>query len=243
MNIEMNNKTAIGWRCLTARVRHSSSQNQCILNEISGRFDFETINALMGSSGSGKTTLIKCLNASNRYELSDKSEIYVNKSVKIVSCFISQEQSDSLIGGLTVKEALLYAYGVKNSCHKFGVNERVFELMDELLLRDVCDNRIERCSGGERKRIAIALELTSETAANVMFLDEPTTGLDSNAAHIWRRTETHCYSIGVDIRDGGECHVSRRTDHWSRQQCRTYFNRPKEAFVSLTANLNIWLNI
>jgi ABC-type multidrug transport system ATPase subunit len=198
----MNAWTAIAWTGLSASVRQLSANEKCILDDICGGFEFSSINALMGSSGSGKTTLIKCLNASNRYVLSEDSKIFVNQSVKIVSCFVSQNQSESLVRGLTVKQALMYSSRVKNSGHKSGVNhsEIVYQLMDELLIRDVCDQRIERCSGGQHKRIAIALELTSRVKPNLLFMDEPTTGLDSNAAHIVSLTRySLLYYINFEI--------------------------------------------
>ncbi|CAG2167827.1 unnamed protein product, partial [Oppiella nova] len=46
------------------------------------------------------------------------------------------------------------------------------------------DNRIESCSGGQIKRICIALELTSISKPYLLFIDEPTTGLDTYAAHV-----------------------------------------------------------
>ena len=46
-------------------------------------------------------------------------------------------------------------------------------------MSDIGDNLIDNCSGGE-----IALELTSYSKSNILLIDEPTTGLDSNAAQV-----------------------------------------------------------
>ncbi|CAG2178136.1 unnamed protein product, partial [Oppiella nova] len=56
--------------------------------------------------------------------------------------------------------------------------------MQELLISDIRDNRIESCSGGQIKRICIALELTSISKPYLLFIDEPTTGLDTHAAQV-----------------------------------------------------------
>jgi ABC-2 type transport system ATP-binding protein len=52
------------------------------------------------------------------------------------------------------------------------------------MISDIIDNKIEKCSGGEQKRIVIASELTSFIKPNLLCIDEPTSGLDSNAAEV-----------------------------------------------------------
>ena len=153
---------------------------------ISGSFSFNTINAIMGPSGSGKTTLMKSLNTSNKYVLSPESKIFVNNCVKIVSCFVYQNQSERLMCGLTVKQSLLYSSQLKNSYEKGFIDHKriVDEIMSDLMIDDISGNRMDSCSGGQLKRISIGLELTSVNKPNILFIDEPTTGLDSNAAEI-----------------------------------------------------------
>ena len=53
----------------------------------------------------------------------------------------------------------------------------VDNVIDKLMIKSCADNRPNRCSGGQQKRISIALELVSRP--NVLILDEPTSGLDS----------------------------------------------------------------
>ncbi|OTF83402.1 hypothetical protein BLA29_013657, partial [Euroglyphus maynei] len=56
-------------------------------------------------------------------------------------------------------------------------------VLEQLLLdHKVLDRRFDLCSGGEQKRIALAQELMSLKAPTFLFVDEPTTGLDSHAA-------------------------------------------------------------
>ena len=77
---------------------------------------------------------------------------------------------------MTVKESLFYASKLQNNSevdHKSNV-EDVGRLLD---IENCLDLRPKRCSGGQKKRISIALELMSRP--DILILDEPTTGLDS----------------------------------------------------------------
>ena len=56
--------------------------------------------------------------------------------------------------------------------------------MEELLISDTADNRVESCSGGEQKRVIICSELTAYIKPKLLLIDEPTSGLDSNAAEV-----------------------------------------------------------
>ena len=156
--MDQSTSTSIAWDNLTVSVRSFLAKNEkVVLNQISGSFVFNSINALMGSSGSGKTTLRKC--------------------------FIYQNHEQRVMTGLTVRQALIYASKLKNSGERdVNHNEIVSQVMSELLIADIENSRIENCSGGQIKRVSVALELTGLIKPNLLFLDEPTTGLDSNAA-------------------------------------------------------------
>ena len=115
----MSKEKAIVWTDLTVSVRPLLARDEkIILNNISGSFEFNSINALMGSSGSGKTTLLKCLNASNKYCFSDDSNVWIPKDIEIRKCFIYQNHEQRVMTGLTVRQALTYASKLKNSGEK-----------------------------------------------------------------------------------------------------------------------------
>src|SRR6195952_2140726 len=156
----MSGKIAIAWTDLTVSVKSFlDKSDKIILNNISGKFGFNSINALMGSSGSGKTTLLKCLNASNKYCFSDESNVLIPKDIKITKCFIYQNHDQRVMTGLTVRQALTYASKLKNSSESnVKHNQIVSEVMSELLISDCEDTLIEKCSGGEMKRFCIAQE-------------------------------------------------------------------------------------
>jgi len=183
----MSKKLAIAWIDLTFSVySFLTNTNKTILNNVNGSFEFESINALMGSNGSGKTTLLKCLNGTNKSGLGKETKIYLSSDQKIRTCFISQDPNQHLIKGLEVKESLIYASKLKNSDshqevnHEFSVNQ----LMSDLMISQTANTNVENCSGGQQKRLSIALELTSVDKPNLLFIDEPTSGLDSDSAKV-----------------------------------------------------------
>ena len=187
----MNVKTVcIAWKSLTLyRYSILNNKSAVILNEINGLAEFGTLTAVMGPSGSGLTSLLHCLNGLNDINdcyLSEDSKIYSNKEVKIRSTFIDNNEKDFLIMGLTVKQNLMFASKLKNSLIKGGVDHKsnVENVMSELMISDVADSKTETCSGGELKRLAIAMELTAVDKTNLILMDEPTTGLDSHIASV-----------------------------------------------------------
>jgi ABC-type multidrug transport system ATPase subunit len=94
------------------------------------------------------------------------------------------QQDDILMQSMSVKECLIFAARMKLP-KEVDKEERVQELLDSLKLNKCADTKIggpllKGISGGERKRTSIGVELI--TNPNLIFLDEPTTGLDSFTA-------------------------------------------------------------
>jgi len=141
---------------------------------------------IMGSSGSGKTTLLNTLNGnmapSSGKILINGTDIYSEKKkVEGLTGYVSQD--DMLIEELTVYQNLYYntklCFG--NSGEK-EIKKKVNRLLQNLGLLEIKNLRVgsplnKKISGGQRKRLNIALELIREPA--VLFLDEPTSGLSS----------------------------------------------------------------
>nr|XP_046917174.1 uncharacterized protein LOC124497553 isoform X1 [Dermatophagoides farinae]XP_046917176.1 uncharacterized protein LOC124497553 isoform X2 [Dermatophagoides farinae] len=193
-----NGRYIIGWRHLTLfatetiyEVRPTPESlddfgDKLILRNLSGQFQFGTLNAIMGSSGSGKTSLLKVFNGKMKTKLTGSTQFYLSRFVPIRTCYINQEVSNHLIPGLTSKQSLVYASKLKN-CHQGQTidHEQVAtKLLDELDMANTANTMVQNCSGGERKRLALAMELTSVRMPNLICIDEPVSGLDSNSARL-----------------------------------------------------------
>lgn len=184
------NKILIGFRNITLHKsnsiyehHHSADSNSIILNNLNGHFCFGTLNALMGFTGSGKTSLLRVLNGQCKARLNPKSQIHLSRFTKISTCFIAQEVSHHLMPGLTAMQSLIFASRFKNQANENVDHKKVAEtILAELNLTHVSDTKVENCSGGEKKRLALALELTSVEMPNLICIDEPTSGLDSSSA-------------------------------------------------------------
>ncbi|XP_027204920.2 uncharacterized protein LOC113798562 isoform X1 [Dermatophagoides pteronyssinus] len=207
-------KIIIGWRSLSLFAKDSlykmqSTKNiqpdssELILRNLNGQFRFGTINALMGTSGAGKTSLLRVLNGQNKTRLSLESQFYLSKYTPIQTSFITQEISGHLMPGLTAKQSLIFASRLKNLNDSNVDHEKIATtLLNELNILYTADTLVTKCSGGERKRLALALELTSRRMPNFICIDEPTSGLDSNSAEILiscLRSMSHRHKITLVI--------------------------------------------
>ncbi|KAH9642941.1 hypothetical protein HF086_011298 [Spodoptera exigua] len=139
----------------------------------------------MGPSGAGKTTLLNIL--AGYSTRGAKGEISVNGICACASKSTGRggaryiRQHDDLREHLTVYEAMSLAAALKLA--DFNAHERKEKVHEILSLLGLSNTSITLCrdlSGGQRRRLAVALELLSDPS--LMFLDEPTTGLDSSAS-------------------------------------------------------------
>lgn len=130
----------------------------------------------------GKSTLLNCLTQGENYK-GTRGRIAVESKMKARSVLITQNEANHLLFNLTVFESLYYASEMKNpyKTTRSEHTEIVNQLLADLDLSKVSNVTVRRCSGGQKKRIAIGLELTAIMKPNFLLLDEPTSGLDSHS--------------------------------------------------------------
>ncbi|XP_070153216.1 ATP-binding cassette sub-family G member 1-like isoform X2 [Polyergus mexicanus] len=165
---------------LTYAVPSFRKKSRMLLKAISGQFRSGELTAIMGPSGAGKSTLLNVLAGYKCTEISGSININGQprdmQEFKKMSCYIMQE--DLAQPGLTIIEAMFFAADLKLGRKKSQSEKRIAinEILAILGLSETRNTLMERLSGGERKRLIIALELLNNPP--VIFLDEPTTGLD-----------------------------------------------------------------
>jgi len=168
------------------RISDELKEEKRILKGINGAIHYRSLNAIMGPSGAGKTTLLRCLFGTS--SIKHTGSIFVgDKNTKAV--FITQNEEDHLLLNLTVEEAIRFASRVKNnsSCSmvsKCMDSDLVSSIIDQLDLERCRYTLVGKCSGGQKKRLAIAQELASNIKPKIIFMDEPTSGIDSSVSYM-----------------------------------------------------------
>ncbi len=160
--------------------------------------DFEvekgSIFALLGSNGAGKTTIVRILTtllkqdggtaAVNGFDVAAKPD-YVRQSISLTGQFAAVDEI------LTGRENLIMIAKLRHLNNPHQVAE---DLLKRFGLTDAADRRVSTYSGGMHRRLDIAMSLIGKP--QLIFLDEPTTGLDPEARlEVWK--------IVKELADGG----------------------------------------
>ncbi|MBT2401661.1 FHA domain-containing protein [Streptomyces sp. ISL-100] len=152
-----------------------------ILKDVSFGVPEKSLIAVIGPSGSGKSTLLKALTG---YRPANQGDVlYDNRNLYKQFAELRQRiglvpQDDILHKELTVKKALKYAAKLRFPADTTEAEreQRINEVLGELKLDIHKEKKVTSLSGGQRKRVSVALELL--TKPSLIFLDEPTSGLD-----------------------------------------------------------------
>lgn len=152
-----------------------------ILKDVSFGVPEKSLIGVIGPSGSGKSTLLKALTG---YRPANQGDVlYDNRNLYKQFAELRQRiglvpQDDILHKELTVTRALTYAAKLRFPADTTQAERqaRIHEVLAELKLDIHKDKKVTSLSGGQRKRVSVALELL--TKPSLIFLDEPTSGLD-----------------------------------------------------------------
>ncbi|XP_071951994.1 broad substrate specificity ATP-binding cassette transporter ABCG2-like [Antedon mediterranea] len=180
-----------------------------ILTNISGVFA-PGMNGIMGPTGSGKTSLLDVL-AARKHPKGLSGAVLIDgkpqpAQFRLISGYVVQD--DVVMGTMSVKENLRFSAELRlgKEISTSEKRRRVNDIIKELGLTKCADSKvgtlfIRGISGGERKRTNVGMELV--TKPRILFLDEPTTGLDAstaksvmtNLAQLSKRGRTIIFSI------------------------------------------------
>ncbi|HSS25572.1 MAG TPA: ATP-binding cassette domain-containing protein [Mycobacterium sp.] len=158
-----------------------SVDGKTLLEKISMTARPGTLTAIIGGSGAGKSTLSRLIagyatptSGSVTFERHNIHTEYASLRTRIGMV----PQDDVVHRQLTVNQALGYAAELRlpPDTSKADREQVVAQVLDELGLVPHADTRVDKLSGGQRKRASVALELL--TGPSLLILDEPTSGLD-----------------------------------------------------------------
>lgn len=142
--------------------------------------------SLLGVNGAGKTTAIKMLSCLSKPTAGDAlvGGYSITKEPKQVKQLIGVSPQETAVApNLSVKENLELICGI-HGFSKEKTNAKIRELSEQFALDTVLQRKAGKLSGGWQRRVSIAMALISEP--QILFLDEPTLGLDVIARHdLW----------------------------------------------------------
>ena len=143
--------------------------------------------ALLGVNGAGKTTAIKMLSCLSQPTSGDATVggYSIRKEPERVKALIGVSPQETAVApNLSVRENLELICGI-HGFSKEKTAERIGCLSEQFDLAQVLQRRVGKLSGGWQRRVSIAMALISQP--KILFLDEPTLGLDVLARHeLWK---------------------------------------------------------
>src|SRR5229473_4010013 len=170
-----------GVRIDALHLQKVGSKHTILIDDISIAIPPRKFVALVGGSGAGKSTLLDALNG---LRPAQKGLVMYNGQdyYRHLAAFSTQlgyvPQEDIIHRELTVERALYYTARMRlpEDFTQLQIKQRIDEVLEDVEMKHRRGLLVNKLSGGQRKRVSIALELLANPS--VFFLDEPTSGLD-----------------------------------------------------------------
>ncbi|XP_050436888.1 protein scarlet-like [Adelges cooleyi] len=192
---QQHGRLVLSWKRLNVRVTKKTHRlvkptkltSKQLLFNVSGNIESGKLLGIVGPSGSGKTTLMATI--SHRTKGNFDGELLLNgqpvpeENMIKISGFVPQQ--DLSFEQLTALEHLTFMAKLKmDKCTTaIALAARIEYLVSKIGMKNFLDTRLTYLSGGERKKVALSVQLLNDPP--ILFCDEITTGLDSySAAHI-----------------------------------------------------------
>lgn len=165
-------------------------KDKTVVNKLNLTVNEGEMYALLGVNGAGKSTTIKmlsCLIQPTSGDADILSNSITSDSTKVKQIISVSPQDTSVAPNLTVRENLEFIAGI------FGFNKaqakaKTQQIIADFDMQEIEKSRAKTLSGGWQRRLSIAMALISEP--KVIFLDEPTLGLDVLARRdLWKQIE------------------------------------------------------
>lgn len=179
-NQKMSQSIRRGYRIDTLNLGRSVGKKKMLLQDIDLTINPGEFVALVGGSGAGKSTLLKAMNG---YERANQGQVLINGEplYSKLDLYRTQmgyvPQDDIIHHALPVRLALRYAARLRlPDARPAEIEARIQEALHSVDMLEQADKPVRVLSGGQRKRVSIAVELLAHPP--LFFLDEPTTGLD-----------------------------------------------------------------
>ncbi|KAI9347665.1 P-loop containing nucleoside triphosphate hydrolase protein [Obelidium mucronatum] len=190
---------------ITCKELSFSMGSNVLLDNVSCHFQAGRMVAIIGPSGAGKTTFLNALmgkiQKSNGDIQINGTPAHLSQMQKIIG-FVPQD--DIMCRDLTVREVIYYS--ARTRLPHVWSNKQVNQFVDSIIsvlrlssvVHDIIGDEVKRgISGGQRKRVNIGIELAAAPLA--LFLDEPTSGIDSTSALSITKTLQQISRIGLNV--------------------------------------------
>ena len=200
-------RVELAFRSLSYTVRKGAQGSLPVLKGVTGMIPAAQVTAILGPTGAGKSTLLDVLAMRKRAEWVDGTVFVMGKpqtpAFTRMCGYVTQD--DLLLGNMTVRENIAFSAALRLPQDLYSAAKRevaIESVLAELGLAKVKDSligndMIRGISGGERKRTNIACELVFRPS--VLFLDEPSTGLDAATAVQVIKTIKHLAMRGCTV--------------------------------------------